>query len=156
MGTDIFVYGGSYSEGEDTSASAGQILGEQDSITDFDLTKDGYLFNAPDFGIVDDVNFVGVDANAPDALINPGTNVVALLNTDNDNNPDTPFVASTAAEQIADLTSEDGAGFFVYHNSELELNRVVHSLHLNDAGCRPEWGRDSYQYVWRSRNRRFE
>ena len=50
-----------------------------------------------------------MDGNAPGAAISPGANVIALLNSDNDNNPTTPFLAGTAANQIANLTSEDGA-----------------------------------------------
>lgn len=45
------------------------------------------------------------------------------------------FISSTlsiSAEQIAELTSEDGAGFFVYYNSELDFSRLVYSTNLND------------------------
>ena len=130
---DVFAYEGDPFEGQDVSAPERQIIGDEDFITNFDFVKDNYRFDAADFDIAGNVNFTGVDANAPDALIAPGTNVVALLNSDNDNNPDTPFLAGTAANQIAELTSEDGAGFFVYFNSELEVNRVVYSTNLNDA-----------------------
>ena len=133
MSADVFAYAGDPFEGQDVSAPERQIIGEEDFITDFDFAEDTYRFNATDFDIAGDVNFVGLDANAEDALIAPGTNFVTLLNSDNDSNPDTPFLAGTAASQIAELTSEDGAGFFVYYNSELELNRLGYSTNLNDA-----------------------
>ncbi len=43
-------------------------------------------------------------------------NVVVLLNTDNDGNAHTPFLAGTAAPQIAGLVQRSGPGFFVYFN----------------------------------------
>ena len=132
-GADVFSYAGDPFEGQDVSAPERQIIGEEDFITDFNFDEDTYRFNATNFDLTGDVNFVGLDANAEDALITPGTNVVALLNNDNDSNPDTPFLAGTAASQIAELTSEDGAGFFVYYNSELEVNRLSYSTNLNDA-----------------------
>ena len=132
-GADVFAYAGDPFEGEDTSAPERQIVGNEDFITDFDLASDRYRLNAGDFGVLGDVNFLALDANVPDASIAPGTNVITLLNSDDDNNPDTPYLAGTAASQIAQLTSEDGAGFFVYYNSELQLNRLVYSTNLNDA-----------------------
>ena len=141
---DTFFYSLDPFEGQDVSAPGRQIIGEEDFITNFELkvdvqfeefSEDVYRFNATDFNVFGDVNFTAVDANAPDASIAPGTNVVTLLNSDNDNNPDTPFVADTAADQIAELTSEDGAGFFVYYNSELQLQRLVYSTNLNDTSA---------------------
>ena len=134
-GADVFAYGGDPFEGQDVSAPERQIIAEEDFITDFNFAQDKYHFNATDFGVVGNVNFLAVDANNPDASIAPGTNVVALLNSDNDNNPDTPFIAGTAADEIAELTTEDGAGFFVYYNSDLGLNRLVYSSNLNDASA---------------------
>ena len=140
-GADIFAYAGDPFEGQDVSAPERQIISDnQDFITDFDFTRlgaaeDKYRFNATDFGVVGDVNFTAVDANAEGAAIAPGTNVVAVLNSNDADNPDDPFLAGTAANQIAELTSEDGAGFFAYFNSELGLNRVVYSTNLNDASA---------------------
>ena len=133
---DIFAYAGDPFEGRDVSAPEREIIADnQDLITDFDFAEDKYRFNATDFDVNGDVNFAAVNANAEDATIAPGTNVVAVLNSDNDSNPDTPFAAGTAANQIAELTSEDGAGFFSYFNSGLQLNRVVYSTNLNDASA---------------------
>ena len=105
---DIFAYAGDPFEGRDVSAPEREIIADnQDFITDFDFVEDKYRFNATDFDVNGDVNFAAVNANAEDATIAPGTNVVAVLNSDNDSNPDTPFAAGTAANQIAELTSED-------------------------------------------------
>ena len=135
LDADIFAYAGDPFEGQDVSAPERQIIGEEDFIIDFNFAQDKYRFNATDFDIAGDVKFAAVDANAEGASIAPGTNVVAVLNSDNDSNPDTPFRAGTAANQIAELTSEDGAGFFSYFNSEFQLNRVVYSTNLNDANA---------------------
>ena len=132
-GSDSFVFNGDPFDGADVSAAGRQIIGNEDFISDFDFVNDAYHLNATDFGVFGDVNFVAVDGNAPGAAISPGANVIALLNSDNDNDPTTPFLAGTAANQIANLTSEDGAGFFVYFNSNLQLNRLVYSTNLNDA-----------------------
>ena len=77
--------------------------------------KDGNLdrFNATDFGVVGDVNFAAVDTNTEGASIAPGTKIVALHNTDNDSNSETPFLTGMAANQTAELTSKDGADFFL-------------------------------------------
>lgn len=134
-GADVFAYAGDPFEGQDVSDPERQIIAEEDFITDFDFAEDRYSFNPTDYGVGEDVNFVAVDANNPDTSIAPGTNVVALLSSDNDNNPDTPFIAGTAANEIAELTTEDGSGFFVYYNSDLGLNRLVYSSNLNDSSA---------------------
>ena len=132
-GMDIFSYAGNPFEGEDVSDPERQIIGEEDFITDFDFAEDRYLVDARDFEIDGDASFVAVDSEKPNTAITARTNIVTLLNTDKDGNPDTPFIAGTAANEIADLSTIDGAGLFVYHNSELGLNRLVYSSNLNDA-----------------------
>ena len=132
---DIFAYAGDPFDGRDVSGFERQIIGGEDFIEDFDFTQDTYSFNAADFDLVGDVNFAAVDANDPDASIASGTNVVAVLNSNDASDPDAPFLAGTAANQIAELTSEDRAGFFVYFNSQLEVNRLVYSTNLNDANA---------------------
>lgn len=96
---------------------------------------DTYSFNAADFGIEGDVSFAAVDLSAEDAAIPAGANVIIVLNSDNDDDPETPFLAGTAAAQIADLVDEPGPGFFVYWNSNLGVNRVVFSEDLSDANA---------------------
>ena len=133
-GRDAFAFSGDPFDGADVSAEGRQIIGNEDFVTDFDFARDRYELNAQDFGIKDDVVFASVDANAEGAAeALKDANVIVLQNSDNDGDPDTPFLAGTAANQIADLVEEDGAGFFVYFNSNLELNRLVYSENLNDA-----------------------
>ncbi|MEO0818451.1 MAG: CHRD domain-containing protein [Pseudomonadota bacterium] len=136
-GQDDVVFAGDPFEGADVSAAGRQIVGNEDFITDFDFGNDRFNLNAADFGVeqagIDgDVQFLALDANAEGAIVPAGTNVVVLLNSDNDANPDTPFLAGTAAAQIAELTEADGAGFFIYWNSNLGVNRLVYSTNLND------------------------
>ena len=134
-GEDTFAFSGDPFDGADVSSSERQIVGNEDFITDFNFADDTYQINATDFDIVGDVNLVALDANANNATIFAGTNVVILLNNDNDDDPNTPFLAGTAANQIAELTEQDGAGLFVYFNSNLQLNRLVYSTNLNDASA---------------------
>ena len=134
-GSDTFAFSGDPFDGADVTAEGRQIIGAEDFITDFDFANDTYSLNATDFAVAGDVSFVSLDANAEDAAIPAGANVVVLLNSDNDNDSTTPFLAGTAANQIAELTDEDGAGFFVYFNSTLGLNRLVYSTNLNDASA---------------------
>ncbi|MGF1543331.1 MAG: beta strand repeat-containing protein [Parvularculaceae bacterium] len=132
-GADAFSFDGDPFDGADVSAAGRQIVGGEDDIADFDFAEDFYLLNATDFDVSGDVSFAAVDANDPGAVVPPGANVIVLLNSDNDGDPSTPFVAGTAANQIADLVDDDGAGFFVYFNSNLDINRLVYSTNLNDA-----------------------
>jgi len=134
-GADDIVFQGDPFQGADVSAEGRQVVGGEDFLADFDFAADQYFLNAGDAGVNGDVQFAAVDANAPDAAIAANTNVVVLLNSDNDGDPATVFNAGAAANQIADLVSEDGAGFFVYFNSGLGVNRLVYSSNLNDAGA---------------------
>ena len=139
-GQDDVVFAGDPFDGVDVSAAGRQIVGNEDFITDFDFGNDRFNLNATDFGVeqagIDgDVQFLALDANAEGAIIPAGTNVVVLLNSDNDGDASTPFLAGTAAAQIAELTEADGAGFFVYWNSNLGVNRLVYSTNLNDPSA---------------------
>lgn len=132
-GADRFGFDGDPFDGADVSEAGRQIIGNEDFITDFDFGRDAYLLNASDFGLAADVGFTAVDATRDDAVIPAGTNVIVLLNSDNDGDPDTPFGAGTAADQIAALVDEAGAGLFVYADSDLQQNRVVFSTDLSSA-----------------------
>ncbi len=131
-GNDVFAFSGDPFDGADVSAADRQIIGNEDTIEDFNFAEDTYQFNAGDFGITGDVSFAAVDANDPNAQIPAGANVIVLLNSDNDADPGTPFLAGTAAGQIANLVDQPGPGIFVYFNSNLQLNRVVYSSDLSD------------------------
>lgn len=132
---DTFGFNSNPFSGENVSAPGRQIIGKEDFINDFDFDEDIYRLNSNTFDLVGDVNFAALDLNAEDASIAAGTNIITILNSDNDHNPDTPFLAGTAANQIAALIDEDGAGFFIYHNSALQLNRLVYSTNLNDTSA---------------------
>ncbi|MEM6577258.1 MAG: calcium-binding protein [Pseudomonadota bacterium] len=135
-GRDAFAFDGDPFDGADISADGRQIIGGEDFITDFNFHDDRYQLNTDDFGVDGELEFASVNANTSGATADvEGANVIVLLNSDNDRNPDTPFLAGTAANQIAELVEEDGAGFFVYFNSNLGLNRLVYSENLNDASA---------------------
>lgn len=96
----------------------------------FDISADQFVFNPQVFGLGGGLLVV----NAPAAALpDGGVNVVVLQSTDNDNNAGTPFNAGAAAALIAEAIEEDGAGFFIYHNSVLQVNRLVYSSNLNSA-----------------------
>lgn len=132
-GADRILFQGDPFDGADVSAAGRQVIGNEDFVQDFDFLNDAYTLDSADFGVTGGVSFQAVDANAVGAAINPGANVIVLLNSDNDANPATAFNAGTAATQIANLVTQDGAGFFVYFNSSLNVNRLVYSTNLNDA-----------------------
>lgn len=133
-GPDRFAFDGDAFDGADVSAPGRQIIGNEDSIEDFDF-DDELAFTASDFAVKGALTFASLDANASGAFIAEGANVIVLVNADNDGDPTTPFLAGTAANQIATLVSRPGAGFFVYFNSNLQLNRVVYSTDLSDASA---------------------
>lgn len=134
-GHDVIAFAGDPFDGADVSGDDRQIIGNEDFVTDFDFHRDTYVFDGDDFDVGGHVSFVAVDATDPHAEIPTGSNFIVLLNSDNDDDPTTPFLAGTAANQIADLVDEDGAGFFVYFNSNLQINRLVWSENLNDANA---------------------
>jgi hypothetical protein len=105
-----------------------QVVQNEPSIT-FSPATDVFTFNQATFGIGSQINF----ANAPVAsLPTSGANVDVLQTLDDDNNPATPFGAGNAATLIANQVTTDGAGFFIYFNSALNLDRLVFSTDLND------------------------
>lgn len=101
--------------------------GQERFLASFDLATDRFVFNPGAFGISTLSFFSGLAADLPTG----GANLIVLQTTDNDGNPATPFGAGTAANLIAAAVEEDGAGFFVYHNSVLGVNRLVFSTNLN-------------------------
>ena len=54
-----------------------------------------------------------------------GVNLIVIQDTG------TSFNAGQAANAIANAVTADGAGFFVYHNVLLGMNRLVYSTNLN-------------------------
>jgi PEP-CTERM motif len=108
-----------------------QVFGSLErTLSGFDLAADSFVFNAAVFGLPTSLSFV--NALAAD-IPSFGANVIVLQDTDNDGNNATPFLAGTAANVIAGRVDQDGAGFFIYYNSGLQVNRLVFSTNLNDA-----------------------
>lgn len=94
----------------------------------FDVAQDTFVFNPTAFNLPGSLGFTSSTAAG---LLGGGAQVIVLQDTDNDANPATPFNAGSAANLIANALSEDGAGFFIYSNSGLGVNRLVYSTNLN-------------------------
>jgi hypothetical protein len=105
-----------------------QVVGGEPFIS-FNIAEDLFSFDPNSFGI-NEINFFN---GTIDDLPTSGVNVVVLQTIDNDANPATPFNAGSAANLIADKITVAGAGFFIYHNQGLGLNRLVYSTDLSDA-----------------------
>lgn len=139
-GEDVFAFTDDPFNREDVSAAGRQVVLEQDDVTDFNFDDDVLVFDTSSngFDIVGQGQgnaplFQSLDATEPGAMIESGVSIIVLENTDDDSDANTPFNAAVAADQIAGLTDEDGAGFFIYHNSALEQNRLVFSSNLNSV-----------------------
>jgi hypothetical protein len=104
-----------------------QVVGNELFISTFDVNTDQFEFDPAVFNF-STLNFFNGTASS---LPTGGVNVIVLQDVDNDNNPATAFNAGTAANLIANSLTTDGAGFFVYFNSGLSLNRLVYSTNLN-------------------------
>lgn len=106
-----------------------QIIGNEIFVPDFDFATDAFAFDTTAFG-VDSLSF----QNSPAADLPPsGVNVVIVRDTDSDNDPSTPFLAGTAAGLIAAQIDTPTPGFFIYHNSNLSMSRLVYSTDLSDV-----------------------
>ncbi len=106
--------------------------GLEKTLPSFDAGTDSFAFDAAAFGLPRYLSVV----NATSAGIPAGgANVIVLRETDDDNNPATPFGAGNAATLIASRVATDGPGFFIYHNSSLNVNRLVFSSNLNDPAA---------------------
>jgi Ca2+-binding RTX toxin-like protein len=124
-GADDFVFSGNVFSGG-TPVPVGdtgiQALNQPDVLTDYQIGKDQFFFNASDLGIDDLVFQKGITFE-----IASNGNFIVLLD---------PFVnAATAAQAIAAndaITADEGA--FVYFNTTLGINRLVYSQDLGDGG----------------------
>ena len=106
------------------------FAGQQRSIATFDTSNDRFIFDLSKFNAGASLHFSGATLAAPAAA---GSNVIVLREFDDDNNPATAFGAGNAANLIANMVTTDGAGFFMYSNSALGVNRLVYSSNLNLA-----------------------
>ena len=119
--------------GRDTIVYDATSLGSApDTLVDFDVAQDRFLLNATDFNVTGPLRVQNALAAN---LVSNGSNVIVLRDSDNDANPATPFNARSAAQTIGTAITTDGAGFFVYFNSVLNLNRLVYSTNLNDGAA---------------------
>ena len=91
---------------------------------------DSFVFDRTAFRLSGPLRFASSSAATLPPL---GAQVIVLQDTDNDANPATPFNAGTAANLIASALTLDGAGFFIYSNSGLGVNRLVYSSNLNSS-----------------------
>lgn len=125
----VFTFNSDPFAGSTALTTAGrQTVGGEPSIT-FTTATDVFAFDQAFFAIGSEINFINdLAGNLPTG----GINVVVLQTIDNDGNTATPFLAGNAADLIAQQITEDGAGFFIYFNSNLDLPRLVFSTNLND------------------------
>ncbi|HEX7948141.1 MAG TPA: PEPxxWA-CTERM sorting domain-containing protein [Phenylobacterium sp.] len=105
-----------------------QVVGGEPFIS-FLPGSDVFAFDPTVFDAGDDVRFANeIAGNLPTS----GRNIVVLETFDDDANSGTPFGAGNAANLIAARVTTDGAGFFIYFNSGLNLPRLVYSTNLSD------------------------
>ncbi len=97
------------------------FAGQQISLPSFDVAADRFVFDPAVFAIGALHFAIGLASTLPAS----GANVIVIEDTA------VGFNAGTAANLIADAITEDGAGFFVYSNRVLGVNRLVFSTNLN-------------------------
>lgn len=98
------------------------VGGNEIQLPSFDVYADQFQFSQAVFNVSGDISFANsLGANLPDTF----ANVIVLRDSP------TPFNAGSAANVIAANVDLDGAGFFVYWNSTLNVNRLVYSTNLN-------------------------
>jgi len=130
-GADVFVFAENLLDRVDPNPGVRQaITTEEDFLGDFNTAKDSIGFDAAAFDLGGPLSFFsGFAADLPAG----GADVIVLRDADNDGNPATVFNAGAAATLIAAGVDTPGAGFFVYFNSALGVNRLVYSNDLSDA-----------------------
>lgn len=102
------------------------FAGNQITLASFDVATDRFVFDRNFFAVGDSLSFANsLAANLPSS----GISVVVIQ--DNSTTTGAAFNAGTAANLIAQAVTSDGAGFFYYNNSGLQVNRLVYSTNLN-------------------------
>jgi Ca2+-binding RTX toxin-like protein len=124
-GGDFFTYAGDpFAAGAPALAGMTGIkaLNRPDRITDYEIGRDRFAFNADTF----DMPHISFQSGKSADLL-PGFNAIVLLN---------PFpAAAAAAKAIADNPNVDAdAGVFIYFNTTLGISRLVYSKDLGDGG----------------------
>jgi len=102
------------------------FAGNQINLASFNVATDRFVFDRSFFDIGDSLNF----ANSL-AVDLPGSGINVIVIKDNTTTTGAAFNAGTAANLIAQAVTSDGAGFFFYNNSSLQINRLVYSTNLN-------------------------
>ena len=116
-------------QGFDPDDGIRQVFGgAQVFLDEFNVADDQFSFQLSAFGVSAPLNFVNSDASRLPAS---GVNAIVLQDSDDDGDPATVFNAGSAANLIAGAVEEEGAGFFVYFNSALGINRLVYSTDLS-------------------------
>jgi hypothetical protein len=100
------------------------FTGNQRSLPTFDVAGDRFVFDPAFFGVGNTLSF---GSGLAATLAPSGLNTIVV----HDTSP--TFGAGTAANLIAAQVQTDGAGFFVYSNRVLGVNRLVYSTNLNLA-----------------------
>jgi hypothetical protein len=107
-----------------------QVVGGEPSL-DYDPDADEIVVDPGVFGIDNEIRlFNGFAALMPDMPFN--FVILRTLDADGDSGNGVLLNAGLAADLIAGRLSTDGAGFFVYFNSGLNLPRLVYSTNLSD------------------------
>jgi hypothetical protein len=109
-----------------------QVIGNELFIPEFDLATDDIVINGHAFNLSQNIRpFTGVAADIPAF----GANFIVFRTLDFDDNAanGVSLNAAQAADRIAAQVTQQGAGFFVYHNSALNLNRLVFSTDLSSS-----------------------
>lgn len=95
---------------------------KQLSLPAFDVYGDRFVFDPSAFSLSSGLSFAsGLSSSLPTS----GANLIVIHDTN------ASFNAGQAANAIANAVTTDGAGFFVYHNVLLGVNRLVYSTNLN-------------------------
>ena len=105
-----------------------QVVGGEPFII-FDPAVDQFAFDPAFFAVGNSVSFAN---DVVGNLATSGLNVIVLRTLDDDANAATAFGAGSAATLLANRITGDGAGFFIYFNSGLDLPRLVYSTNLSD------------------------
>lgn len=109
-----------------------QVIGNELFVPAFDLATDDIVVDGRIFNLSQKISpFNGLAADIPAF----GANFIVFRTLDFDDNAGNGISlnAAQAADRIAAQVTEQGAGFFVYHNSALNLNRLVYSTDLSSS-----------------------
>jgi len=116
-------------EGTTALTDPGRDIVGGETFINFNIASDIFSLESTVFNAGNQVFFANdVVGNLPTS----GKNVIVLQTFDDDNDPVTGFGAGNAASLIADQITSEGAGFFIYFNSGLNLPRLVYSTDLDD------------------------